>query len=59
MDRRYEIESLRRSLAMLQPGATAGLRREEAMDLIEEVQGLQSRLEQLRMELRRLAEEGT
>jgi hypothetical protein len=44
---------------MLQPGATAGLRREEAMDLIEEVQGLQSRLEQLRMELRRLAEEGT
>jgi hypothetical protein len=59
VDRRYEIESLRRSLAMLQPGATAGLRREEAMDLIEEVQGLQSRLEQLRMELRRLAEEGT
>ena len=59
MDRRYEIESLRRSLAMLQPGATAGLRREEAMDLIEEVQGLQSRLEQLRTELRRLAEEGT
>jgi predicted nucleic acid-binding Zn-ribbon protein len=59
VDRRYEIESLRRSLAMLQPGAMAGLRREEAMDLIEEVQGLQSRLEQLRMELRRLAEEGT
>ena len=57
MDRRYEIESLRRSLAMLQPGATAGLRREEAIDLIEEVQGLQSRLEHLKGELRRLADE--
>ena len=42
---------------MLQPGATAGLRREEAIDLIEEVQGLQSRLEHLKGELRRLADE--
>src|SRR5580704_6217440 len=58
VDRTYEIESLRRSLAMLQPGATAGLRREDAINLIEEIQDRQSRLEQLRTELRRLADEG-
>jgi hypothetical protein len=57
VDRRFEIENLRRSLAMLQPGAVAGLRREEAMTLIEEVQGLQRRLEHLRNELRRLIDE--
>ena len=57
MERRYEIESLRRSLAMLQPGAVAGLRREEAITLIEELQGVQSRLDQLRTELRRLVDE--
>ena len=57
MDRCYEIEGLRRSLAMLQPAALAGLRREEAIGLIEDVQGLQSRLEHLRSELRRLVEE--
>jgi len=34
-----------------------GLRREEAISLIEEVQGLQRRLEHLRGELRRLVEE--
>jgi len=57
VDRKYEIESLRRSLAMLQPGATAGLLREEAIDLIEQVQGLQTRLEHLKTELRRLADD--
>jgi hypothetical protein len=48
----------RRSIVMLQPGAVAGLRREEAVTLIEEVQSLQHRLKHLRTELRRLAEEG-
>ena len=57
MDRRYQIENLRRSIAMLQPGATAGLRREDAMELIEEVQGLQQRLSHLTGELRRLVDE--
>jgi hypothetical protein len=58
VDRRYEIENLRRSVAMLQPHAVTGLKREEAISLIEELQGCQSRLEHLRGELRRLSEEG-
>jgi hypothetical protein len=58
MDRRYEMENLRRSLAMLQPGQVSGLRREEAITLIEEVQGLEQRLEHLKGELRRLVEDG-
>ena len=57
MEHRYELENKRRSLAMLQPRADAGLRREEAIQLIEEVQGLQDRLEHIRSELRQLAEE--
>lgn len=57
MERRYRIENLRRSLAMLEPGAVAGLKREEAMALLEELQGLDGRLRNLRNELRRLAEE--
>jgi hypothetical protein len=56
MDRGYEIENLRRSIVMLLPGAVAGLRREEAVTLIEEVQVLQHRLHDLRRELR-LADE--
>lgn len=47
-----------RSIVMLQPGAVAGLRREDAVTLIEEVQALQRRLEGLSSELRCLAEEG-
>ena len=36
MDRQRELENLRRSLAILKPGATASLSREEAIRLITE-----------------------
>jgi hypothetical protein len=50
----HELENLRRSLAMLNPGATASLSREEAMRLITDVAELQARLERLRVGLRQL-----
>jgi len=53
MERRYELESLRRSLAMLQPGAPA-LDREEAMRLVRELQDLEHQLRRLREGLQRL-----
>ena len=40
MERRYELETLRRSLAMLRPGAPA-LDREEAMRLVRELQAFE------------------
>ena len=52
VDRPYELEIMRRSLAMLAPGATAQLTREEAMRLITEVTETQARLERLRVALR-------
>ena len=57
MGRRLELENLRRSLAMLPPGAPASLSREEAMRLITEVSDLQARIERLRLGLRALVEE--
>ena len=57
MDRRYELETQRRSLAMLTPRAPAGLTREQAIDLIEHVQAAERRLADLKAELGRLAEE--
>ena len=57
VDRNVELENLRRSLAMLNPGATASLSREEAMRLITEVAELQARLEHLRLGLRQLVDE--
>ena len=56
MDRRYELEVLRRSVAMLTPGARA-LTREQTLDLLEELQDVQRRLAGLRAALRRLVEE--
>jgi len=53
----HELENLRRSLAMLNPGATASLSREEAMRLITEVVDLQARLERLHAGLRALVDE--
>ena len=59
MDRQYELESLRRSLAMLRPGAPA-LDREEAMQLVRELQDLEGQLRMLREGLQRLlAESGS
>jgi hypothetical protein len=43
---------------MLQPEQLAALTRDEAYNLIRELQGLERRLEYLRGELRRLAEDG-
>jgi hypothetical protein len=53
MERRYELETLRRSLAMLRPGAPA-LDREEAMRLVRELQVLERQLRTLRRGLQEL-----
>ena len=53
MERRYELETLRRSLAMLRPGAPA-LDREEAMRLVRELQDLEHQLRRLRRGLQEL-----
>ncbi len=57
VDRSYELELMRRSLAMLTPGAASSLSREEAMRLITEVADLQAQLERLRTGLRALVDE--
>ncbi len=56
MEREYELESLRRSLAMLRPGAPA-LDREEAMRLVRELQALERELRTLREGLQQLLAE--
>jgi hypothetical protein len=56
MDRQYELESLRRSLAMLRPGAPA-LDREEALQLVRELQDLEGQFRTLREGLQRLLAE--
>jgi hypothetical protein len=56
LDRRHELEQLRRSLAMLSPG-TKALSREEAMRLIVELDELHGRLQRLRRELQRVLDD--
>jgi hypothetical protein len=56
MERRYELETLRRSLAMLRPGAPA-LDREQAMGLVRELQELECQLRTLREGLEHLLAE--
>jgi vacuolar-type H+-ATPase subunit D/Vma8 len=56
VERQYELETLRRSLAMLRPGAPA-LDREEAMGLVRELQELERQLRTLRQGLERLLAE--
>jgi vacuolar-type H+-ATPase subunit D/Vma8 len=56
VERRYELETLRRSLAMLRPGAPA-LDREEAMRLVRELQDLERQLRTLRRGLQELLSE--
>lgn len=56
VDRSYELEILRRSVAMLSPGAPA-LRREDALRLLGELAAVEARLERLLAELRRLVDE--
>ena len=57
MERRYEIENLRRSLGMLRPGVAAGLSREQALELLRQLQDVERRMEQLKHTLRKLADE--
>jgi len=56
VDRSSELESMRRSIAMLNPRAHA-LDREEAMALLTELQEVERRLWALRQGLRRLLNE--
>lgn len=56
VERRYELDNLRRSLAMLSPGAQA-LRREDTIDLVAELEDTEERLRRLIAELRRVADE--
>jgi hypothetical protein len=57
MDRRYEIMSDIRSLACYQPGTLLGWKREQGMALLEELEAALDKLDKLRGELRRLADE--
>lgn len=52
---KHELERLRRSIVLISPGQLA-MRREEAITLLEELAGVQDRLDSLKVELRRLAE---
>ncbi len=56
MDRRHELENLRRSIVMLTPGVPA-LTREEALRLLEELAALEARLDTLRAGLRGLLDQ--
>ena len=52
----WDLENLRRSIAMLQPGQDSYLKREQALQLVNDLVALQGRLDQIKAELRRLAE---
>jgi hypothetical protein len=54
---REQVEQLRRSIAMLQPGSLA-MTREDAMRLLTELGDVQARLDRLRRGLRALLNEG-
>jgi hypothetical protein len=56
VDRRYELDGLRRSLMMLSPGV-AGLSREEALRLVEELCDAEERLGRLVAGLRQLLDQ--
>lgn len=56
VDRRHELENVRRSIAMLSPGSKV-MTREEAMLLFQELGEVRDRLNTLRRELRRLVDE--
>ena len=56
--RAWKLENLRRSLAMLSRDQLAGLRRDEAIELIEELQKVQGRLRRIHSMLWRLLEDG-
>lgn len=57
MDRRHELEILKRSIAMLTPGQVAGLERDQALEMIEEIEALQRRMRRLKAAIRELLED--
>lgn len=57
VDRRHELEIMRRSIAMLPPGASNALDREKAMRILADLQDVTGRLEALKRRLRELADE--
>ena len=57
MDRRLEVEQLRRSIAMLRPGAREAVGREDARRLLAALGDVQGRLDDLKRRLRELVEE--
>ena len=57
VDRRHELEIMRRSIAMLPPGARNALDREKAMRILADLQDVTGRLEALKRRLRELADE--
>ena len=57
MDERLEVEQLRRSIAMLRPGAPDALDREQAMRVLAALRDVQGRLYELKRRLRLLADE--
>jgi hypothetical protein len=57
MERRLDVEQLRRSIAMLAPGARDAVGREDALKLLTELHDVQGRLDDLKRRLRELAEE--
>ena len=57
VDRRLELEQLRRSIAMLSPGARDAVGREQALQLLTELHDVQGRLDDLMRRLRELANE--
>jgi hypothetical protein len=52
MDERLEVEQLRRSIAMLRPGAPDALDREQAMRILASLHEVQGRLDELKRRLR-------
>jgi hypothetical protein len=58
MDERLEFEQLRRSIAMLRPGARDALDREQAMRILSALHDVQGRLDELKRHLRQLADDG-
>lgn len=56
MERRYELDGLRRSLMMLSPGVS-GLSREEALRLVEELCDAEERLSRVDAGLRQLLDQ--
>ena len=57
MERRLEVEQLRRSIAMLAPVARNAVGREDALQLLAELGDVQGRLDDLQRRLRELADE--